>query len=66
MSVTVDEKSLERINQILSGIEGGAFRAVSSAMRRAGDSAKTQAGRLAAEEYTIGILAIGTRLWLRF
>lgn len=47
------EKGLERVNKVLSGINNGAFRAVSSAMRRAGDAAKTQAGRLAAEEYAI-------------
>lgn len=50
---TIGQDSLDRVNKILSGIKGGAHKATYDALRRAGESAKTQAGRFAAAEYTI-------------
>lgn len=47
------DQSLDRINKILSGVPGGAFKATYSAMKRAGSTAKTKAGQFAAAEYTI-------------
>jgi hypothetical protein len=44
---------LDRITKILAGIPGGAQRAAWNALKRAGDTANTQAGRFAAAEYTI-------------
>lgn len=44
---------LERINKLLAGIPGGAFKAVYAALKRAGDTAKTKAGQFAAAQYTI-------------
>ncbi len=49
----VGGQSLDRINKLLAGIPGGATKAASSALKRAGEAAKTQAGRFAAAEYTI-------------
>ena len=49
----VGGQSLDRINKLLAGIPGGAIKAASSALKRAGEAAKTQAGRFAAAEYTI-------------
>lgn len=49
----VGGQSLDRLNKLLAGIPGGAIKAASSALKRAGDTAKTQAGRFAAAEYTI-------------
>lgn len=51
----VNPGSLERANKILAGIGNGsgAIKAVYSALKRAGERAKTQAGRFAAQEYTI-------------
>ena len=49
----VGGQSLDRINKLLAGIPGGAIKAAYSALKRAGDTAKTQAGRFAAAEYTI-------------
>lgn len=49
----VGGQSLDRINKLLTGIPGGAIKAASSALKRAGDAAKTQAGRFAAAEYAI-------------
>ena len=46
-------KSLERAEKLLAGIEGGVIKATWGALKRAGNTAKTQAGRFAAEEYTI-------------
>lgn len=46
-------RSLERANKILAGIPGGAIKAAHSALKRAGDTAKTKAGQFAAAEYTI-------------
>lgn len=54
--VRVDEvggASLERLNKMLSSIPGGVWRAAYSALRRAGDTAKTRAGQFAADEYAI-------------
>lgn len=45
--------SLDRVNKILAGIPGGAIKATHSALKRAGDTAKTKAGQFAAAEYTI-------------
>ena len=50
---SVGGQTLDHVNKILAGIPGGAYRAVYSAMRRAGDTAKTKAGQFAAAEYTI-------------
>lgn len=47
------DANLDRINKILSGIPGGAFKATYGAMKRAGSTAKTKAGQFAAAEYTI-------------
>ncbi len=49
----VGANSLSRINKILAGIPGGIWKASYSALKRAGDTAKTRAGQYAAEEYTI-------------
>lgn len=46
--------NLERINKIMAGIPGGAFKVTYSALKRAADTAKTKAGQFAAAEYTIG------------
>ena len=56
MSVFVSEvgaESLSRINKILAGVPGGIWKASYSALKRAGDTAKTRAGQFAAQEYTI-------------
>ena len=45
--------SLDRVNKLLAGIPGGIQKAAYSALKRAGDTAKTRAGQFAAEEYTI-------------
>ena len=49
----VGQTSLDRASKILAGVQGGAWKAVHGAMKRAGDTAKTKAGQFAAEEYTI-------------
>ena len=54
--IRIDEigpNKIDRVNAVLSGIRGGsgAFEAIGAAMKRASDSAKTQAGRYAAEVY---------------
>lgn len=36
--------SLERVNKLLHNIPGGVYKAAFSALRRAGDTAKTRAG----------------------
>jgi len=46
-------KGIERVNKILAGVPGGVFKATSSALKRAGDTAKTKAGQFAAAEYSI-------------
>lgn len=54
--VSIDQigaSSLERANKILAGVPGGIWRAAQGAIKRAGDTAKTQAGQFAAAEYTI-------------
>lgn len=54
--VRVDEiggQGLSRVNKLLAGIPDGVFKATSSALKRAGDTAKTKAGQFAAAEYTI-------------
>ncbi len=56
MSVRIAEigdESLERVSKILAGVPGGIWKASYSALKRAGDMAKTRAGQYAAEEYTI-------------
>ena len=52
----VGVNTLDRVNKILAGIGNGsgAVRAVYHAAKRAADRAKTEAGRFAAAEYTIG------------
>ena len=51
----IGKDKLDRVNAVLRGIGNGsgAIRAVASAMKRAADSGKTQAGRYAAETYRI-------------
>lgn len=54
--IRIDEiggRSLDRVNKILAGVSGGAIKATSSALKRAGDTAKTRAGQFAAAEYAI-------------
>lgn len=54
--VRIDEAAqgaVERINKILAGIPGGAYKAAYNALKRAGETAKTRAGQFAAAEYTI-------------
>lgn len=56
--IRIDEvgaNTIDRVNAILSGIGkgSGAFEAIGAAMKRASDSAKTMAGRYAAETYNI-------------
>ncbi len=56
MIIKIDEiggKGLDRVIKVLAGVPGGAAKAVSSALKRAGDTAKTKAGQFAAAEYTI-------------
>lgn len=56
MSVRISEigaDSLDRVNKILAGVPGGVYKASYSALKRAGDTAKTRAGQFAADEYTI-------------
>lgn len=56
MSVRISEvgaNSLDRVNKILAGVPGGIWKASYSALKRAGDTAKTRAGQFAAAEYTI-------------
>lgn len=55
MSVKIElsKEALERANKLLSGVSGGLIRATSAAMKRAGASGKTAAGRHAAAVYTI-------------
>jgi hypothetical protein len=55
MSVRIQEGSLnlDRVVAVLSSIPGAIPRATYAALKRAGEAAKTQAGRLAAAEYFI-------------
>lgn len=55
MSVRVQEVgiSLQRVTALLSSIPGAIPKASHAALKRAGESARTQAGRLAAAEYHI-------------
>lgn len=53
VTITQEGRSLDRVNKILAGIPGGAWKAAHSALRRAGDTAKTRAGQFAAAEYAI-------------
>ena len=49
----IGEKSLDRVNKILQTFPSGAFKATYAALRRAGNTSKTQAGRFASARYTI-------------
>jgi hypothetical protein len=51
----VGQYTIDRVNAVLHSIGKGsaAFQAIGAAMKRASDSAKTQAGRYAAETYNI-------------
>lgn len=54
--ITMEEvggKGLDHVNKILAGFPGGAYKAAHNALRRAGDTGKTRAGRFAAAQYTI-------------
>jgi len=56
MSISVHEVgtyNLDRTISLLAGIPQGINKAVSSALKRAGNKAKTEAGTLAAREYTL-------------
>lgn len=56
ISVRINEvgaSSLSRVNKILAGVPGGVWKATHSALKRAGETAKTKAGQFAADEYTI-------------
>ena len=55
MSVRVEQVgiSLERVTALLGNIPGAIPRATGAALKRAGETAKTQAGRLAAAKYHI-------------
>ncbi len=56
MTVRISEiggDSLDQVTKLLAGVPGGVWRATSSALKRAGNTAKTRAGQYAAEEYTI-------------
>lgn len=50
---SVGATSLDRVNKVLAGVPGGAIKAASSALKRAGESAKTKSGQFAAAQYTI-------------
>jgi len=50
---SVGNANLVRVNKLLAGIPSGAWKATFSALKRAGDTAKTRAGQFAAAEYTI-------------
>lgn len=49
----IGNENIDRINKIMAGIPGGAFKVTYSALKRAGQTAKTKAGQFAAAEYTI-------------
>ena len=55
MSILIrfDEKKMETVQNILSGIKGGAERAMSRAINRTVTYGKTQSSRLIRKEYTI-------------
>lgn len=55
IDITDPGRAIERANKLLAGIGNGsgAIKAVYFALKRAGERAKTQAGRFAAQEYTI-------------
>ena len=55
MSIIIkfDEKKMETVQNILSGIKGGAERAMSRAINRTVTYGKTQSSRLIRKEYTI-------------
>ncbi|MEG1491139.1 MAG: hypothetical protein RR394_02725 [Oscillospiraceae bacterium] len=52
-TASVAEASLERVKLLLATVPGGVYKAVGSALKRAGDTARTQAAKIAAAEYTI-------------
>jgi hypothetical protein len=45
--------SIERLNNMLHSVPGGIWKAAHSALKRAGDTAKTRAGQFAAGEYAV-------------
>ncbi|MBR2131400.1 MAG: hypothetical protein IJ955_02485 [Oscillospiraceae bacterium] len=51
--VDVAEDSLDRVTSLLSGIEGGVYKAVGSALARAASAGKTVAKRQVTKEYNI-------------
>jgi len=59
----IGQAKIDRVNAILNGVGNGsgAFKAIGAAMKRAADSAKTQAGRYAAETYSISKSAFMSR-----
>lgn len=58
MSITVfiqdaDEINIDRVTKLLSGIPGGVFKAVGSALKRAGQHGSTVGMRIVSQEYAI-------------
>lgn len=51
--ITITENQINRVNQILAGVPGGAERALSSAINRALGTLKTQSGRMIRDTYHI-------------
>jgi len=49
----VGDANLERAIKLLAGIPDGIYKAAHQALKRAGERAKTEAGRFVAEEYVI-------------
>ncbi len=52
-TAVVAEEALARAKLLLANFPGGVYKAVGSALKRAGDSARSQAAKIAAVEYTI-------------
>lgn len=54
--IQIDEigsNKLDRVSKLLAGVPGGSIKAASSALKRAGETAKTKAGQFSAAEYAI-------------
>lgn len=49
----IAETTLDRVKLLLANVPGGVYKAVGSALKRAGDAARTQAAKYASEEYAI-------------
>ena len=56
LQVQVDDNgTVERLNKILAGVPGGAQQAIAAAAKRAGEQARTKAGRFVAQKYTLSV-----------